>query len=268
MTTRNLTLSEVMRTAIDRGIASVRVGLPGRIEKFDPATQLADVKPLLKESIEIDGVEQVEDLPVLPQVPVQFIGGNGYAITVPVVPGDLCWLTFADRSLDRWSGLNGVVDPVVLDRHSLTDAVAFLGIRNQPSKLSEFDNARAVFGNKGPRVAVDGSAVHLGVMHQEAGTQSAIRGTAYRAAEDTLLDGISTQATAAATSLQTAGVALTTAAPLNAVPMVGGVAAAPSILAAATAINAAAVALNLIQGLVLAFKAQGATFLIDKVKTP
>lgn len=269
MTASNLTLSQVLRTAIERGTASIRVGLPGRVESFDPVTQTASVKPLLKEiATDAAGEELSESLPVINKVPVQFIGGGDYALTMPVKAGDPCWLSFSDRSLDQWFAAGSEVDPVVLDRHALTDAVAFLGVRSQPGKLADFDPSRAVFGNHGPRVAVDGSAVHLGVDHQESGSQDSIRGTAYRASEDTLVTAVGSGAETAGTAIQAAATALTTAIPLLAVPIVGGSLAAASLTSAAVALQAAAAGLKTIQPAGVSFKASGPDYLQPKVKLP
>lgn len=269
MSNRSPSLAEVLRLALERQSRALRVGLPGRVERFDAANQLADVTPLLQETaFDESGNETLESLPVLTNVPVQFVGGGGYALTFPVAAGDPCWLTFSDRSLDEWIDRGGVVDPVDLRRHDLGDSVALLGVRAKPGKLAEFDSARAVFGNKGPRVAVDGSIVHLGVAHNANAAQAVLRGDAYRTAEDTLIDTIASATQTAATALIAATAALTGAAGANAVPVVGGIPAAPLFVTAATQLTTAATALQSIKLAVEAFKAQGATFKSNEVKVP
>ncbi len=265
----NTTLSEVLRLAIAQGAAELRVATVGRVEKFYPADQTADIKPLLKDTTNgQDGVEIVESIGILTAVPCQFPGGGGYAETWPVAVGDLCMLVFSDRSLDRWFASGGEVDPVVLDRHSLTDAVAILGVRDQQSALTEFDTSRAVWGNKGPRIAADGSAIHLGVAHNEVAAQDVVRGTAFLDALDQFLTMLDTNTTSAGTNLSTAGASVTTAAPLNAVPMYGGALASPALLAAGVAFSAAGVSISAIKAGITAFKALRATLSTNKVKTP
>jgi Phage protein Gp138 N-terminal domain len=269
MSNRAPTLAEVLRLALERSSRALRVGLPGRVERFDAANQLADVTPLLQESAtDESGNEQLESLPVLTNVPVQFAGGGGFAETFPVAAGDPCWITFSDRSLDEWIDRGGVVDPVDARRHDLGDPVAILGVRAKPGKLTEFDTARAVFGNKGPRIAVDGSIVHLGVAHNANAGQAVLRGDAYRSGEDTMIDAIDTAIASAAASLIAATAALTSAAAANAVPIVGGIPAAPLFVTAATALTSAATALQAVKPAVTAFKAQASSYVSSEVKVP
>ncbi len=257
MSARSPSLAQVLRTAIERQSRALRVSLPGRIERFDAATQLADVAPLLQEfSIDEEDNDQIETLPVVTGVPVQFIGGGGFAETFPVAAGDPCLLVFSDRSLDEWISRGGVVDPVDVRRHDLSDAVALLGARAKPGALSEFDASRAVFGNNGPRIACDGSIVHVGVTHGQAAGQAMIRGNAYRASEDSFFDTIDAATTTAGTALANAAIAIEAASVANAIPAIGGSVAKPLFSAAALTLTQAATALQTIKAALVAFKAQ------------
>jgi hypothetical protein len=143
-------LAEVVRLALEARIAEIRVGMPASIQSFDPSTQLASVKPQLQDSaISEDGSELTLDLPVISHVPVQFPGGGGHSITFPVKAGDPCWLSFSDRSLDKWLDAGAVADPVDLRTHHLTDAVAFLGVRARPQAIAGFDGAHTTLGQDG-----------------------------------------------------------------------------------------------------------------------
>lgn len=256
---RNPTLPEVLRNAVERGAAGLRVAMPGTIERFDAATQTADVRPALWEShADPTGAEVVGPLPVLPSVPVMFSGAGGYAETWPVAVGDPCLVVFADRSIDAWQDTGAAGDPVDLRRHDLADGIAILGVRAKTQALGEFDTSRAVWGAKGPRIAADGTTLHVGVSHGEVASQDMIRGTVYRAQEDLLLDLIDTATTTAGGALTAAAASLTTAAGLNAIPVVGGIPAAPGFIAAAGSLVAAATALQSIKAAVSAFKAQAA----------
>lgn len=164
---RNVTLAELFSFALEKQAKAIRVGMPGRVEKFYPNTQTADVKPLLFEhDVAEDGTEQNAEIKIVSGVPVQFPTANGFMITFPVVAGDMVWLQFADRSLDRWYKRGEDVDPVDLRRHDLSDAVAILGVLADPDKLTEFDHDRMVLGKSGgKRIAFEDSKIHLGVGH-------------------------------------------------------------------------------------------------------
>lgn len=175
MSERTPTLGHVIRASLGRAMADMRVAMPGRIEKFDKATQLADVKPLLKETYEDDtGTAVIESLPVIVNVPVYSAGGGDFALTMPIAQGDSCWLMFSDRSLDIWNESGGEQNPVDARRHDLSDAVCIVGVRPKAGKLSEYDGSAVELGKLGgPRVRVKGDSVHLGVGTGEDSTELA-----------------------------------------------------------------------------------------------
>lgn len=146
-----VSLAELISLALESRLAEVRVGMPATIETFDSATQLASVRPSLRDlAIDEEGNESAVDLPVISDVPCQFPGGDGFSITWPVKRGDPCWLMFSDRSLDRWlDSAGGTVDPVAVQSHHLTDAVAILGVRARPGAIPNFDAACMTAGKDG-----------------------------------------------------------------------------------------------------------------------
>lgn len=268
MTDSRPTLTRVLDAAIAQGLAGLRVMVPGEVIDFDAPTQTATIQPLLSDLI-FDGggtVGTVVQLPPINSVPVQFPGAGGFAETWPVAAGDPCLLVFADRSLDNWYERGGVVDPVEERRHDITDAVAILGVRSKPGKLTDFDATRAVWGNKGPRIAADGTILHLGVAHGESAAQAVLRGNLMLDQLGLMLDVIDTASTTAGNTLSGAGIALSAAAPLNAVTFIGGSLAAGPIGGAGVAINSAGAALLTIKAAVAAFKAQFAAILSTKAK--
>lgn len=266
------TLKQVIRAMFEQKLAHVRVGMPGEIVSFDKETQLAQVKPLLSDQIfDADGAVGSVALETLQGVPVVFEGAASFAATWPVAAGDPCWLTFSDRSLDQWFERGGVVDPGDERGHDIADPIAFLGVRSKPGALTHFDATRAVWGGTGataPRIAVDGSMVHLGVGHEEQAAQSVVRGSLFLDNLNTLLDLIDTQTTTAGAQLSTAGAAIGSAAPLNAVPLYGGTLALAPLAASGVAISAAGAALTAIKAAITTFKASDGPHRSQKVKLP
>lgn len=124
------TLADVVRRALEMHAADLHVSLPGEVVRVDLAKGLVDVKPLVQDSREIDGVRVLLPFPVITNVPVQFPGAGAFRVTFPVAVGDACTLLFSDRSLDVWLAKGGEVDPIDDRRHALSDAVALLGVRD------------------------------------------------------------------------------------------------------------------------------------------
>lgn len=131
--------------AIRRGIAealkNVHTALPGIIDSFDPATQLAAVQPAIQRifvATTVDGqTPEPVNLPQLINVPVVFPNAGGYALTFPVKQGDECLLVFCERSYDAWYEDGGVQPPSARRFHALSDAVAILGVNSKPNALTD-----------------------------------------------------------------------------------------------------------------------------------
>jgi len=119
-------LLKLINQAIDESNSSFRVSMPGRIEKYDPDTMLANIQPLLK--IKFYGRSNSELLPIINNVPICHSRTGSSLIRLPVALGDLVTLVFSDRSIESWvSGSGGAKEPEDTRKHHISDAVAFLG---------------------------------------------------------------------------------------------------------------------------------------------
>jgi hypothetical protein len=165
---RTPSLAEVIRAAMDGRLADVHVAIPGKIERYDPATQRADVKPLVKRRVAAaDGEEIVESIPVVPSVPVLFPRSGAFFISLPLQVGDNVLLVFCDRSLDEFVfGPPGVeAEPDDFRTHDLSDAIAIPGVWPVARALTGAHPSNLAMGHDVPggvQLHVDTSAVHLG----------------------------------------------------------------------------------------------------------
>lgn len=141
-----VSLAQVIRQAIERGAASLRVMVPGRVTRWDPAKQQADVEPLLEETFRTRDGEVSQPLPVIPNVPVIFPGAGGFRLTLPLTVGDVVALVFCDRSLDLWLEQGGMVNPKDPRRHDLTDAVAIPGLHPWSAAWTNLDSGAMTIG--------------------------------------------------------------------------------------------------------------------------
>jgi len=108
-------------------------------------------------------------------------------------------------------------------------------------------------------VNIRSAGVHVGDA-----TNHWMLGDTYRTAESTLNNTLAGQATALSALMATAGSALTTATPLNAIPIIGGVLAAAPLAIAASALTAAAPIHASISAATSAFEAAAPTYLSTK----
>jgi hypothetical protein len=120
-------LTELIQQALDKVMSELHVCMPGRIILFEESTRKARVQPLLNRTYQ-DGTSQ--PMPIISGVPVLRMMGAGRqaSLDMPVLPGDGCLILFADRSMDNWLSSGGSVLPDDKRKHSLSDAIAIVGL--------------------------------------------------------------------------------------------------------------------------------------------
>lgn len=160
---RNPTLAAVIRRAIDSRMVDAHTAIPGKVVKYDAATQAVDVQPLIMVPDEDeDGEDAPRTLPVIQGVPFMFPGSGDWQLTWPVSAGDEVLLVFAEASIDFWlqSSSTNPVDPADPRRHCLADAVAIPGIRRFRSPKKNVATDRLVIGRAtGARVRISAGEV-------------------------------------------------------------------------------------------------------------
>jgi hypothetical protein len=133
-------LSGAVRESIKSYAKDLHVALPGIIKSFDASTQLATVQPCIKRALEKAG-EIV--LPLITNVPVIFPRAGSFVLTMPVKAGDECQILFNERDIGQWVKNGGLVNPSDYRLHSLSDAVAIIGLSSQPNRISNFNASAA-----------------------------------------------------------------------------------------------------------------------------
>jgi hypothetical protein len=129
MSTTKPTIADVIRRAVDAGLARVHTSLPGVVTAYDRETQKASVRPAVRTFYrDEDGALQAERLPIIPSVPVQWPAGSSGSLTIDLEIGDPVTIVFSERSTDEWRAVGGDdVTPQDVRRFSLGDCVAIPG---------------------------------------------------------------------------------------------------------------------------------------------
>ena len=117
-----LPLSEILRQAVDRGLASTHTQVPATVVEYDKDTNRAKVQ-LIVSHVQRDPETNEREYyrpAQLVNVPVQFPS----VLTWPVQKGDPGWVEFAERSMDEYKANGGdSAEPKDARRFDLTDAV-------------------------------------------------------------------------------------------------------------------------------------------------
>ena len=192
--------TELLNMAIESWLSDLHTCMPGRVDSYNAATQMATIKPLIKRRIvHGDGSELLEELPPITNVPIVFARTAGFFISFPIAKGDLVTLHFCEKSIDNYmSGTGEDTDPDEFRRHDLSDAIAVPGFYPFKRSIRDISSVNLVIGRD------DGGAqIHItpdGIVKigSDLSVDFAVKGTTYRAAEDTMLSALATAFTALA----------------------------------------------------------------------
>lgn len=160
--------AQAIRTAIDRFTAQLRFCIPAKVIDFDEEKQLATCVPAVRKLVTKEGKQEFIDLPSIIKVPVIYPHAQtaGFALTLPIKPGDQVLLCVADRSIDKWVDFGEIQnphEPVELRHNDLTDSLAIIGATPCPFALANYqtDGIELRNKNRSVRVKVTDSLVEL-----------------------------------------------------------------------------------------------------------
>ena len=151
------TETEVAHARMEQHDLEQYTGCPGRVERYDAATQTADIVPLVRHPVpQPDGSYTTEDLPVVPSVPVLMLRSGRMFFAPPLAPGDTVQLLVNTSAIGHWrAGAGDVTDPGDLRRQHLSHAVAIPGLYVRRKALAHASATDLVMGDdEGTRLAI------------------------------------------------------------------------------------------------------------------
>lgn len=132
------TIQEVIADAIESRLLELHTAIPGKVISYDATTQTAEVAPVVQRAEPaVNGSSTLTPLPSIPNVPVQWPRGGGYAIHFPLAPGDHVLLVFSEAAIGHWRASGELAPPGDLRRHSLGYPVAIPGIAPESGPLTD-----------------------------------------------------------------------------------------------------------------------------------
>jgi hypothetical protein len=121
------TWAEAIQQMISRALLKLHTTVPGVVQAYDAATQMADVLPLPRWQASLPGqVRSLVELPVLPDVLVCHLRAGDKGVHVPLAEGDLVLLVMCGRALTIWrqqSNPARTYDPGYLEPMPLAGAI-------------------------------------------------------------------------------------------------------------------------------------------------
>lgn len=134
------TEAEVIRKAIDARLLDVHTAMPGVVEKYDSARQVADIRLVVKHAYDTaDGVA-LEELPVLPEVPIVWPRTALASMHMPLAAGDGVLVVFTEADDHGWrKNAQAPGAPGDLQRHGLSYGYAIPGCSPEASRIPATD---------------------------------------------------------------------------------------------------------------------------------
>lgn len=173
--------AELMQRAVEAHAFELHTSMPGQVVRVLEGAnkrQFVDVQPCLRRALPVDQDDPEstttepfveEDLPVLQCVPVGFIQGGGFFMSVPLKVGDFVKIDFCERSIDRWIETASKANPRTVSTgdvgvHPLEGAIAIpCGPSPRADLLQDVSGDDLVIGYDGGallRVKSDGT-IHV-----------------------------------------------------------------------------------------------------------
>lgn len=166
-----ISLPEAIRTILDNELVEIHTTFPGEIVSYDKDTQTATIRPMVRRPILArdinDGVDTVETLPDLLNVPIRHPRGGGTFIHIPLTAGDSMWVHCTQTDISNWRSTGNVSSPTTGLIHDLASCWAEPGAFHDaqvldPSKVSDTDitigNGSFTINITGNRIEFNGSS--------------------------------------------------------------------------------------------------------------
>lgn len=115
----------------------IHTAVPGRVESYDAAAQVADVTPMVRRSMpRADGTRASETLPTIRAVPILWPRAGSWFVHMPLAAGDFVLLVMCERDPARWRVTGELSDPIDRRSHHLSHAIGIPGVYPRTKALA------------------------------------------------------------------------------------------------------------------------------------
>jgi hypothetical protein len=141
---RRGTLEAALAASIEGALVDLWTGMPGILQSFNVDAMTAVIQPAIQgQNQNKDGTWKNVNLPLLLDCPVQFPGGGGVTLTMPLKHGDEVWINFANRCIDAWWSQGGIQPQAEFRMHDLSDGFCFPKVWSKPNALANVSTTTA-----------------------------------------------------------------------------------------------------------------------------
>jgi Phage protein Gp138 N-terminal domain len=136
---------QVLNEWLDSRLNELHVAMPGKFKSYDAAKQTAEVVPVVMQSLLAgDGSLTEVELPVIPNVRVQWPRTSKGYLHFPIAVGDFCQLIFNEAAIGFWRENGELASAGDLERHGISHPYAYPGGWPDGSPLPDAPGGYAV----------------------------------------------------------------------------------------------------------------------------
>jgi hypothetical protein len=119
---------DIVKMHVRDGMRRMHTSCPAIVQSFDPVARTISAQPVTQ----VLTANGFVSMPLLVDVPIQFLGGGGFFLEFPIAPGDEVLICFSESCIDRW-WVQGLIGPPDEYRfHDLSDGMAIAGFDSRP----------------------------------------------------------------------------------------------------------------------------------------
>ena len=122
----DIEIEEIVLAGVRSGQARIMTQCPGKVTKYDAATQTCSVQPMVKQPVYDPQTQQQYDsetMPELQNVPVGFFRGGGFQISFPLNVGDEVTIEWQMLATGQWRTSGQLSESLDTRRHSIGSAI-------------------------------------------------------------------------------------------------------------------------------------------------
>lgn len=134
------TLAGMLRLVMTKFLQNVDDMLPAKVVAYDRTTNRATVQPLIAF---VTTANEIVQRATVASVPVLQLGGGGFVLSFPILPGDLGWIKANDRDISLFKKTLANSSPNTQRKHTFEDAL-FIPDTMFKSVVIDEDDANSV----------------------------------------------------------------------------------------------------------------------------
>lgn len=137
------------RVGLDGRQSTMWTAMPGIVISVNPVAMTVVVQVAIMGMVsDSTGNDIPTVIKPLPDVPIVFPSGGGFALTFPIIPGDEGLVVFGSRCIDSWWQNSGIGIPMENRMHDLSDGFFIPGPKSQPNVLPSVSATAVQLRNK------------------------------------------------------------------------------------------------------------------------